>query len=63
MTYREYIENMKAEWIGKKVLYKGTEYTVVDVDYNGGLLIDKPHKYCESYTAPTTSIASYMLDE
>lgn len=63
MTYRDYIERKKAEWIGKKVSYEGTEYTVVDVDYNGALLIDKPHRYHETYTSPTTAIDTYMLDE
>ena len=63
MTYKEGIEKEKAEWIGKKVKYQGNEYTVVDVDYNGALLINKPHKYCDSYTAETTAIGSWMLDK
>lgn len=62
-TYKEYIEEKKEKWIGKEVSYKGKKYKVVDVDYNGGLLINKPKKYHESYTSPTTVIAEFMLDE
>ena len=45
MTYRQYIENMKKHYVGKTVRYKGILYTVVDVDYNGMLLIDMPNQY------------------
>ena len=62
MKYRDYIENKKTEWIGKKVMYQGVEYDVVDVDYNGGLLINKPTYYTESYTSPTTAIETWMID-
>ena len=48
MTYGEYIENMKREWTGRTVRYEGKEYTVVDVDYNGGLLINKPARFTET---------------
>ena len=40
-TYREWIEKLKDQWIGKKVIFENEQYTVVDVDYNGALLIDK----------------------
>lgn len=62
MTYKEYIENLKRKWIWKKVKYEGKYYTVVDVDYNGGLLIDKPHYYTESYTAKTTAISRTQIE-
>ena len=58
MTYRNYIEKMKAKWIGKKVRFEGNEYTVVDVDYNGGLLINKKAEYTE-----TTAIDQFQLDK
>ena len=48
MAYKDYIANMKKEWIGQKVLFDNKEYTVVDVDYNGGLLIDKKAEYRET---------------
>lgn len=63
MTYREYIDSLKEKWIGKKVEFCGSVYTVVDVDYNGGLLIDKPTYYCESYTSETTAVAQHMVKE
>ena len=47
-TYREWIEKLKAEWIGKEVLYKEKKYTVMDVDYNGFLLINKKAEYTET---------------
>ena len=56
MTYREMIIRMKKEWIGMVVSFRGTQYRVVDVDYNGALLIDRPQYYCETYTAPTTAV-------
>lgn len=40
-TYKEYIEKMKKEWIGKSVIFENEKYNVVDVDYNSFLLIDK----------------------
>lgn len=54
--YSEWITEQKEKWIGKKVIYEDTEYTVVDVDYNGALLIDKPAQFTE-----TTSVAQWMV--
>lgn len=45
MTYREYIEDLKREWIGRRLWYKGHAHTVVDVDYNGSLMIDLPTEH------------------
>lgn len=63
MSYKDFIAKLKAEWIGTIVSYKGVQHRVVDVDYNGCLLIDKPHYYSESYTAPTTAVEIYMVDK
>ena len=63
MTYSKYIENLKAKWIGKNVKYEGKMYKVVDVDYNGGLLIDRQQYYCETYTASTTAIAIHQIEK
>lgn len=41
-TWREYIEKLNIDWIGKKVIYNTKIYTVVFVDYNGIIHIDKP---------------------
>lgn len=59
-TYKQYIGLKKAEWIGKKVIYSGDNevYTVVDVDYNGALLIDKPARFTD-----TTAVALWMVQE
>jgi hypothetical protein len=54
MTYKQYIENMKKLYVGKTVRYKGILYIVVDVDYNGALLIDMSSQFNE-----TTAIEPY----
>ena len=58
MTYREQIEELKAEWIGKEISYKGERYKIVDVDYNGEILIDKPARFTD-----TTAIGIHMIDK
>ena len=63
MAYKEYIEQLKKEWIGKTVSYQGEQYKVVNVDYNGGLWIDKPHYYHETYTADHTAVSISQLDK
>lgn len=55
-TYREWINALKTKWIGKTVIYNNARYRVVDVDYNGLLLIDK-----ESVHTKTTAVASYQV--
>ena len=40
-TWKEYIEKLKTQWIGKEVVFENKKHKVVDVDYNGALLIDK----------------------
>lgn len=47
-TWKEYIEGLKNEWVGKKVVFEGAVYTIVDVDYNGVLMINKKGKYTET---------------
>ena len=56
MTYKEFIESMRQEWIGARVLYEGEKYTVVGVDYNAGLLIDKPARFTD-----TTAVETWMV--
>lgn len=51
--WKDYIERLKAEWIGKKVEFDNDIYTIVDVDYNGVLHIDKP-------TAHNKTTAAYL---
>ena len=56
MTYREWIGKLKTEWIGKGVIYENNKYKVVDVDYNGFLLINKKAKHTE-----TTAVAMHHV--
>lgn len=58
MTWAEHIAELRAEWNGRKVIYQGEQHTVVDVDYNGALLIDLETMYNK-----TTAIEPYMLDK
>lgn len=44
-SWKQYIEALTDEWIGKRVQYEGKIYTIVKVDYNGILHIDKPSEY------------------
>lgn len=55
--YRDYITWMKNNWIGKTVAYDGNEHQVVDVDYNGGLLINKPTDFTD-----TTAVDENMVE-
>ena len=57
-TYKEYIEKLKKKWIGKVVTYKNKKYNVVDVDYNGMLLINKKAHYTD-----TTAVDILMIKE
>lgn len=57
-AYREWIESLKREWIGKNVKFEENNYKVVDVDYNGMLLIDKKARYTD-----TTAIRQYAAEK
>lgn len=56
MHYKDWIAEQKERWIGQTVTFEGTEYTVVDVDYNGALLIDKPAEFTD-----TTAVEQWMV--
>lgn len=43
--YKDYIETLRRRYVGKRAQYAGAEYTIVSVDYNGFLLINKPGRY------------------
>ena len=55
-NYSEYIEGLKKAWIGKSVLFENEVYTVIDVDYNGSLLIDKKARFTD-----TTAVGIEMV--
>lgn len=50
MTYKDWIEDLKKRNVGKKVILKsdGHVYTIVDVDYNGALMIDKKAQFTDT---------------
>lgn len=57
MTHMEAIMRMKKEWIGKQVRYEGEVFTVVDVDTNYSLMIDKSSRFAE-----TTAVGANMVE-
>lgn len=56
--YSDYIAELKAKWCGKNVVYNGERHRVVDVDYNGCLLIDKWAEFTEA-----TAVDNWMVTE
>ena len=54
MTYKELVAEDRARFIGKKVKYEGGIYTIVDVDYNGALMIDRETRFTD-----TTAISRF----
>ena len=56
--YREWVENLRRFWIGRRVKYAGEDHIVVEVDYNGMLLIDKPAQF-----TPTTAVSAVSLED
>ena len=56
MAYKDLIEADRQKWTGRAVVYEGKKYTVVDVDYNGGILINKPAEFTE-----TTAVSRHDL--
>ncbi len=47
-TWKEYIESLKRRWIGKTIKYESERYKVVNIDYNGMLLIDRKARFTET---------------
>lgn len=58
MDYKDLIRQKREKWIGKRISYEGKEYNVIDVDYNGMLLIDKKGKFTDD-----TAISEVMVEE
>ena len=48
MLYKDYIKGMRDKFIGETVYYDDEKHTVVGVDYNGMLLIDKQGRFTET---------------
>lgn len=55
-TWKEYIERLKSQWIGKEVVYENEKHKVVDVDYNGMLLIDKKARKTDTTAVAISTI-------
>ena len=58
IPYSQYIQQLRDQWIGKKVMYRGWIHTVVNVDYNAMLLIDLKSRFND-----TTAVATYDVQE
>ena len=54
--YRNYITSIRKEWIGRTVEYDGKNYKVLDVDYNGALLIDKKARFTDDTAVSMTQV-------
>ena len=53
---REWVDVLRRLWRDMKVVYDGEVYTVLDVDSNGALLIDKPDEF-----KATTAVSISMV--
>ena len=51
IMWSDYIQRLKDKWIGKQVLFEGKVYTIVDVDMNGILHIDRPTEHNKTTAA------------
>lgn len=60
MTWNQYLMRKTSDWVGKKVIWQhdSNVYTVVGVDHNGALLIDRPTRFNE-----TTAVETYHVQE
>ena len=56
MTYKDWLERLRREWVGAKVIYEGVRYRVLGIDHNGALLIDRPARF-----TTTTAVDIYMV--
>ena len=48
MTYRELVERERKQYIGRTAFYKGEEFKIVDVDYNGAIMINKKARFTDT---------------
>ena len=63
MLYKNRIAELRNEYIGKKIEYAGKIYTVVNVDYNGIIHINKPAQFTETtaiYDTTEAKKTSYL---
>lgn len=48
MSYRDLVEQERREYIGRDVIYKGERHKIVDVDWNGAIMIDLKARFTET---------------
>ena len=54
----------KKAWVGVNVIYEGKQYVVLDVDYNGALLIDRPTYFDDgTMIKKDTAISEYDIEK
>lgn len=60
MTFNQYLAEKRANWVDKRVIYAGDSnlYTVVGIDANGCLLINKPTRFTD-----TTAVETWHVQE
>lgn len=46
--WKEFIAKLENEWLGKRVEFAGKIYTIVKVDYNGVLHINRKTKWSDT---------------
>ena len=51
MAWKDYIRELKKKWVDKQVSFEGSIYTVVDVDSNGVLHINRPTEHNKTTAA------------
>lgn len=56
MDWRDYITSLRNEWVGRTVEYDGQNYKVLDVDYNGALLINKKARFTDDTAVSVTQV-------
>ena len=61
-SYQEYLRSMYAKYIGALVRYNGRLYKVIEVDYNGMLLIDIPSDHAETTAVSLNQITEVIYE-
>lgn len=59
--YKKYIANMRQQWVGKRAVYEDMAYDVIDVDYNGMLLINRPTQFNDTTAVKPNQVS--LLEE
>ena len=60
--YQEYLRSQYAKNIGAQVRYNGRLYKVIDVEYNGFLLIDIPSDHAETTAVNLNQITEVIYE-